>query len=141
MFAAARRVSRSLRLAACLSTILALRTGALSIVRSFGRRQLMEQFVSSSTRKIGIIGVGFGAQVHVPGFRSEGWEVAAICSRNREKAQQAAADAGIDAVYTDPLELIRRDDLTAVSIIAPPGAHHALAIAALKAGNHVLCEK
>ena len=45
----------------------------------------------SSTRKIGIIGVGFGAQVHVPGFRSEGWEVAAICSRSRDKAQKAAA--------------------------------------------------
>ena len=39
----------------------------------------------SSTRKGGIIGVGFGAQVHVPGFRSEGWEVAAICSRTHEK--------------------------------------------------------
>ena len=101
----------------------------------------MEQFVSSSTRKIGIIGVGFGAQVHVPGFRSEGWEVAAICSRNREKAQKAGAEAGIDRIYTDPMEIIRRDDLAAVSIITPPGAHHALAIAALKAGKHVLCEK
>jgi predicted dehydrogenase len=97
--------------------------------------------VPSSTRKIGIIGVGFGAQVHVPGFRSEGWEVAAICSRSREKAQKAGADAGIDDVYTDPMDVIRRNDLTAVSIITPPGAHHALAIAALKAGKHVLCEK
>ena len=95
----------------------------------------------SSTRKIGIIGVGFGAQVHVPGFRSEGWEVAAICSRTREKAQKAAAEAAIDDAYTDPMDVIRRDDLTAVSIIAPPGAHHALSIAALKAGKHVLCEK
>ena len=97
--------------------------------------------MTSSTRRIGIIGVGFGAQVHVPGFRSEGWEVAAICSRSRDKAQKAAAEAGIDAVYTDPMELIRRDDLAAVSIITPPGAHHALSIAALQAGKHVLCEK
>jgi predicted dehydrogenase len=97
--------------------------------------------VPSSTRKIGIIGVGFGAQVHVPGFRSEGWEVAAICSRTREKAQKAAADAGIGDACTDPMELIRRDDLAAVSIITPPGAHHALSIAALRAGKHVLCEK
>lgn len=92
-------------------------------------------------RKIGIIGVGFGAQVHVPGFRSEGWEVAAICSRNAEKAQKAAAEAGIDGVYTDPMNVIRRDDLTAVSIITPPGVHCALAVAALQAGKHVLCEK
>src|SRR5947209_2172908 len=101
----------------------------------------MEQFVSSSPRKIGIIGVGFGAQVHVPGLRSEGWEVAAICSRTHEKAQKAAAEAGIADVYTDPMDLIRRDDLAAVSIITPPGAHHALSIAALQAGKHVLCEK
>ncbi|HTP47633.1 MAG TPA: Gfo/Idh/MocA family oxidoreductase [Casimicrobiaceae bacterium] len=97
--------------------------------------------MTSSTRKVGIIGVGFGAQVHVPGFRSEGWEVAAICSRARDKAQKAASESGIEGVYTDPLELIARDDLAAVSIITPPGAHHALTIAALRAGKHVLCEK
>jgi predicted dehydrogenase len=97
--------------------------------------------VPSSPRKIGIIGVGFGAQVHVPAFRSEGWEVAAICSRTREKAAKAAADAGIEGVYTDPMELIGRDDVAAVSIITPPGAHHALSMAALRAGKHVLCEK
>jgi predicted dehydrogenase len=90
---------------------------------------------------IGIIGVGFGLQVHVPGFRSEGWDVTAICSRNREKAQKAADDAGIAGVHTDPMELIRRDDVDAVAIITPPGAHHALALAALGAGKHVLCEK
>jgi len=97
--------------------------------------------VSANTRKIGIIGVGFGAQVHVPGFRSEGWEVAAICSRDSDKAQKAAAETGIASVYTNPMELIGRDDLAAVSIITPPGAHHALSIAALHAGKHVLCEK
>ena len=51
----------------------------------------------------------------------------------RDKAQKAAAEAGIPDVYTDPMELIQRDDLAAVSIITPPGAHHALSIAALQA--------
>ena len=97
--------------------------------------------MASSKNSIGIIGVGFGAQVHVPAFRSEGWDVAAICSRTREKAQKAADEAGIPSVYTDPMELIRRDDLAAVAIITPPDAHHPLAIAALQAGKHVLCEK
>ncbi len=95
----------------------------------------------SARKNIGIIGVGFGAAVHVPGFRSEGWNVTAICSRNRDKAQKAATEAGITGVHTDPMELIRRDDLDAVAIITPPGAHHRLAIAALEAGKHVLCEK
>ena len=95
----------------------------------------------STSRRIGIIGVGFGAQVHVPGFQSEGWEVAAICSRSREKAQKVATEVGIARVHTDPMELIRRDDLDAVAITTPPAAHHPLAIAALAAGKHVLCEK
>src|ERR1700694_416220 len=95
----------------------------------------------SSQRRIGIIGAGFGAQVHAPGFRSEGWDVAAICSRSREKAEKAAHAAGIANVHTDPMELIRRDDLAAVAITTPPGTHHELCIAALKAGEHVLCEK
>jgi predicted dehydrogenase len=97
--------------------------------------------VPASTRKVGIIGVGFGAQVHAPGFRSEGWDVVAICSRNRDKAQKAAADAGIADAYTDAMDVIRRDDLDAVAIITPPAAHHSLSIAALGAGKHVLCEK
>ena len=94
-----------------------------------------------SKRRVGIIGVGFGAQVHVPGFRSEGWEVAAICSRSRDKVEKAAADAGIPGVHTDALELIRRDDIDAVAIITPPAAHHPLSLAALRGGKHVLCEK
>jgi predicted dehydrogenase len=39
------------------------------------------------------------------------------------------------------MELIRRDDLAAIAIITPPGAHYRLSIAALNAGKHVLCEK
>ncbi|MEO8305612.1 MAG: Gfo/Idh/MocA family oxidoreductase [Betaproteobacteria bacterium] len=95
----------------------------------------------SSKRKIGVIGVGFGTQVYVPAFRSEGWDIAAICSRNRDKAAKAAHDAGVADVHTDPLEMIRRDDLDAIAITTPPNAHHPLAIAALGAGKHVMCEK
>jgi predicted dehydrogenase len=97
--------------------------------------------VPSPKKKIGIIGVGFGAQVHAPGFRSEGWEVVAISSRNREKAQKAAAEVGIPDAYGDAMELIGRKDLDAVSIITPPNAHAELSLAALSAGKHVLCEK
>ena len=92
-------------------------------------------------RRIGIIGVGFGATVYVPAFRSEGWDVAAICSRSRDKAEKVAASAGIRDVHTDPQELFARDDLDAIGIATPPASHHALAIAALKGGKHVMCEK
>jgi predicted dehydrogenase len=95
----------------------------------------------SSQRRVGVIGLGFGAQVYIPAFRSEGWEVAAICSRTRDKAAKVAGAAGIGDVHTDPMGLIARDDLDAVAIATPPRAHHALSITALEAGKHVLCEK
>ncbi len=97
--------------------------------------------MAASTRKIGLIGVGFGAQVYVPGLQSEGWEVVALCSRHRDTAIKVARAAGIPDVHTDAMELIARSDLDAVAISTPPRAHSDLAIAALEAGKHVLCEK
>ena len=95
----------------------------------------------ASNKRIGVIGIGFGAQVYIPGLQAEGWDVAALCSRTREKAEKAAEAAGIRDVHTDAHELIRRDDLDAVAITTPPGSHCELAVAALQAGKHVLCEK
>ena len=59
----------------------------------------------SSNRRIGLVGVGFGVQVYVPAFRSEGWEVAAICSRSRDKAAKAAETAGVRDIHTDPMNV------------------------------------
>ncbi len=95
----------------------------------------------AANKRVGIIGIGFGTQVHVPGFRSEGWDVVALCSRNEEKVKQAAKAHGVSHHHTNALELIARTDIDAVAVTTPPGPHHELAIAALKAGKHVLCEK
>jgi predicted dehydrogenase len=95
----------------------------------------------SRSRRIGIIGLGFGAQVYLPAFRSEGWDVAAVCSRHRDAATKVATAAGVPDVHTDALELIARDDLDAVAIATPPRSHASLAIAALERGKHVMCEK
>ncbi|MDP7214307.1 MAG: Gfo/Idh/MocA family oxidoreductase [Dehalococcoidia bacterium] len=95
----------------------------------------------SGSRKIGILGVGFGSAVHIPGFRSEGWNVAAVYSRNEERARAAAGENNVADHYTDAYELIGRDDLDAIAIATPPGPHHDFAIAALNAGKHVICEK
>ena len=73
-----------------------------------------------ANRKIGIIGLGFGAQVYIPAFRSEGWEVAAVCGRNRDKTAKVADEMGVHDVHANPKELIARDDLDAVAIATPP---------------------
>jgi len=97
--------------------------------------------MAASNRRVGVIGLGFGTQVYIPAFRSEGWDVVAVCSRNREKAQQTANAAGVRDVHTDPAELIRRADIDAIAVATPPASHQALSIMALEAGKHVLCEK
>jgi predicted dehydrogenase len=97
--------------------------------------------MTASRRKVGIIGIGFGSQVYVPAFASEGWDVVALCSRHADKARKAADAAGVPDIHTDPLELIGRPDIDAVGIVTPPGAHHDLTLAALAAGKHVMCEK
>ncbi len=96
---------------------------------------------TTSKPRVGIIGTGFGALVHLPAFQSEGWDVVALAGRSLDKARAAADAAAVEFAYADPLELIARDDLSAVAISTPPRTHRPLAIAALEAGKHVLCEK
>ena len=97
--------------------------------------------MTTTALRIGVIGVGFGTRVHVPGFRSEGVEVVALCTRHREGVERAAGELGIPGVYTDYREMLRDPNLDAVSITTPPPFHREIALAALDAGKHVLCEK
>ncbi|HEY0583030.1 MAG TPA: Gfo/Idh/MocA family oxidoreductase, partial [Chloroflexota bacterium] len=92
--------------------------------------------------RVGVIGTGFGAQVHVPAFReSPDFEVVAIVSGRRENAERVAAQAGV-AWFSDDFRAMLRDvDLDVVSISTPGGLHHEMVLAAAAAGRHILCEK
>ena len=83
--------------------------------------------MTASRRKVGIIGIGFGAQVYVPAFASEGWDVAALCSRHADKARKAADAAGIAGHPHRPAGADRASPTSTPSaIVTPPGAHHEL---------------
>lgn len=93
--------------------------------------------------RIGIIGAGGMARYHIEGFRSAGAEVACITDVNPAAARRAAEAFGIPQTYASAAEMYRRvgRGLDGVSIIVPNRFHKPLAIAALKAGKHVFCEK
>ena len=91
--------------------------------------------------RVGVVGVGFGAQVQIPGFLSEGVEVVAVCTRREERAREAADKFGIPHVFTNYDQMLKSPDLDAVSIVTPVPLHKPFSIAALEAGKHVLCEK
>lgn len=91
---------------------------------------------------IAIIGTGIGASVHIPVFRQiEDTEIVAICSRRLERARELGNRHRIEIVSDDYREVVDHPDVHAVVIATPPYLHHSIAIAALEAGKHVLCEK
>ena len=89
--------------------------------------------------RVGIIGTGWGARVQVPVFREAGLEVVAIAGFNPGKTRETAA--GLDLRTFDEWRDLVASDLDLVSVTAPPSEHREMALAALEAGKHVLCEK
>ena len=91
--------------------------------------------------RIGVLGTGWGTRISVPALRAEGWHVAALWSRNAERAEQQAAELEIPFATNDASALINRPDIDAVTIVTPTPTHRDLCLQALAAGKHVLAEK
>jgi predicted dehydrogenase len=92
--------------------------------------------------RVGLIGTGFGSSTHIPAFRqSADFEVVAVVSRRREKAEQVARDASIDWFSDDYRTMLRKVELDVVSVAVPGGLHREIVLASAAAGRHILCEK
>ncbi len=98
---------------------------------------------------VGMVGYAFMGRAHSQAWHtvSRVFEVplrprlAAICGRDRDATRAAADRLGWAAAETDWRALIARDDVQLIDICAPGDMHAPIAIAALQAGKHVLCEK
>lgn len=65
----------------------------------------------------------------------------AIAGRDEEGVRAAAEKMGWASYETDWRRLIERDDIDVIDIVTPNNTHAEIAIAAAKAGKHVICEK
>ncbi|NBM19877.1 Gfo/Idh/MocA family protein [Streptomyces sp. GC420] len=98
---------------------------------------------------VGMVGYAFMGAAHSQGWRTAGrvFELplrpvlAAICGRDPVAVRAAADRHGWAAAETDWRDLVARDDVDLVDICTPGDSHAEIAIAALEAGKHVLCEK
>lgn len=91
--------------------------------------------------KIGVLGAGFMGSTHARAFaKMSDVQVAVVSSRSLDKANRLAKEVGARATTND-WEIIEDPSLDAVSITLPTHLHSQFAIAALKAGKHVLLEK
>ncbi|TQS75004.1 Gfo/Idh/MocA family oxidoreductase [Ornithinibacillus gellani] len=93
--------------------------------------------------RMGIIGTGLRSGIakhwHQPEGESIITGVADINPENLEKFKEKVTS---DCFTTDSyVELLKRDDIDAVAILSPDYLHEEHAVAALKAGKHVYCEK
>lgn len=92
--------------------------------------------------RIGIVGAGAIAERrHLPNIAAlAGAEVAMVCNRRLETAQEVAAKWDIPQVAADWHEVVAADDIDAILIGTPPYMHKEISVAALKAGKHVFCQ-
>ncbi len=99
--------------------------------------------------RIGLIGSGFMGKTHVFGFAIADrvfelpyrLELVAVADVSKELAQGAAQALGFEKSTSNWLDLINDQDLDLISITAPNAFHKEMAIATLRAGKHVYCEK
>lgn len=89
----------------------------------------------------GIAGPGSIGHFHSIAIeQAAGAELKAIYGRNEAITEAFAKQYGIRA-YTDLNEFLSADDLDAITIATPSGAHRDIAVAAAERGKHILCEK
>ncbi len=90
--------------------------------------------------RAGVIGTGFIGPVHVEALRRLGVPVVALADLP-DRVRAAADRLGIPTAYGDWRELVRSPDLDVVHIASPNRLHCRMALAAVRAGKHIVCEK
>ena len=92
--------------------------------------------------KVGLVGVGGISRTHMPGWAaSEEAEVVAGSDISGEALEQWGALHNINRLTTNAAELFSDPDIDIIDLCVPNMYHAPLAIAALEAGKHVICEK
>lgn len=92
--------------------------------------------------RVALIGTGSMAQRHVNAFKSNPLvDLVAVCDANLERAKNVAQSNGIGIYCSDYMELLKNEDIDAVSVVTPTFTHKQIVLDALNHGKHVLCEK
>ncbi len=93
-----------------------------------------------SLRRVGLVGAGHIAATHARAWRrAQGFALAGVHDRERERAEQSARRFRLPAVFETFEELVEQVDV--VDVCTPPDTHFPLARAAIVAGRDLLLEK
>ncbi|WP_396642268.1 Gfo/Idh/MocA family protein [Microbacterium sp.] len=99
--------------------------------------------------RVAVIGTGFMGRMHAHAWRSAHRffdlprtpALRVLVGTDAERTAGAASRWGFDEAATDWRSVIERDDIDVVDICTPGDTHAEIALVALAAGKHVMCEK
>src|SRR5256885_613839 len=95
-----------------------------------------------SPLRYGVIGLGWFGEKHAElAAQLPGVELRAVCTRDNKRRVQIKKRLGVPRDYADYRDLLADPEIDAVSIVTHVDDHAAPAVAALRAGKHVLLEK
>ncbi len=105
--------------------------------------------MSENTIGIGLVGTRFMGRAHSNAYRNvaQFFDLPAVpalqaaCGRNEARLATFAQQFGWQSTTTDYEQLVARDDIDLVDISTSNDTHREIALAATKAGKHILCEK
>jgi predicted dehydrogenase len=91
---------------------------------------------------VALIGTGGISESHLDAYTAAGYSVVALCNRTRQKAVDRNEEYGLDAgVYTDYEDVLAREDVDVVDVLAHPRDRLPILEDAIRAGKHVLSQK
>ena len=93
---------------------------------------------------VGIVGARFAADLHAVNYRPlvpSRVRLAAVCSRTRADVDRFAKHHDIPRAFTDVRQLVECPDVDVVDVCSTTDSHHEIAVAAARAGRHVIVEK
>lgn len=88
-----------------------------------------------------LVGTGFIGSVHLDALRRLGIPITGIVGSSQARAEQKAAEWGVDRAYANYEEMLADEAVDVVHITSPNDHHFEQARAALIGGKHVICEK
>lgn len=102
--------------------------------------------MSSETKTVvvGTLGAGYAARLHGNGYKKVSGvrvRLKTICDLNTDLARQVQEEFGYEQITADFQEMLADPEIDVIDIVAPPFAHIPMAIQAMRAGKHVICEK
>ena len=93
---------------------------------------------------IGTVGAGYAARLHANAYRNVStvpFRLKYICDTNTNLARELQALYHYENFTADYDAMLADKEINVIDIVTPPFLHIPMAVKALKAGKHVICEK